>query len=208
MNNYLRGFIHDIRAAIAVIIQCLDPGLSDEECPNRKDMVRRQANQALRLVGDLEANLSSDNAPFHSGPVTSLKLHSFLDEFVGMYPKVSVRFDCPQYCEIFVDLDVLRRVIDNCISNAIRAGKSEWVLLTCDSDGEVLNIHVKDGGCGMDKKEVERIGLGFSTTGGGNGTKILIDLLIRAGGVIRWTSIKDVGTCVTITFKLIDGKKP
>ncbi len=205
MNRYLHGFIHDIRTAVGVIRQCCEKQIVNDPEVDHERMMRNQAEHALQLIEQLETTLSSNAEYYNAGPITSLKLRTFLEEFVGMYPKVHVRFDCESYGEIFVDLSVLQRVLDNCIQNAIRAGKSDWVLLTCDSDDEVLNLHVKDRGCGMDKKQLERIGLGFSTTGGGTGTKILIDLLVRAGGVIRWNSIKDIGTCVTITFKLIDG---
>jgi len=52
----------------------------------------------------------------------------------------------------------------------------------------VLHIEVKDNGCGMTKYQLDRIGLG---------------LLVRAGGVIKWASILDIGTCATITFRIV-----
>lgn len=206
MNLFLRGFVHDIRTAVGVIQQCLDPLVQNDKSFDHDAMVRRQVNHALELVHQLEMNVGRDNDGCHLQSVDSIRLRAFLDEFVGLYPKVQVRFNCVSECRIFVDLHILKRVVDNCITNAIHAGRSEWVLLTCDNDDEILNIHIKDRGCGMEKKQLERIGLGFSTTGGGSGVKILIDLLMRTGGVIRWNSIKDIGTCVTITFKLMDGK--
>lgn len=165
-------------------------------------MAKSNADKALELIAQLEATLVQNDEQMHSTTLSGAEIHSILDGFVALYPKVSVNFLCSHMVTIHTDGGLLKRILDNCISNAFRAGRSDWVLLCCECDDDLLQIHVKDGGVGMDKKQLDRIGLGFSTTGGGDGTKILIDLLVRTGGTIKWASIKDVGTCVTITFKL------
>lgn len=208
--SYLRGFIHDIRTSVGIIQTCLDPGVCKDHLEDEVDfviMARNQATKALDLVAQLEDTVVQNDERFTSNPVSGSDIHTLLDGFVALYPKVRVRFDASHLLQVHTDLTLLRRVVDNCIANAFRAGQSEWVLLAATADDDVLQLEIKDGGVGMTQKQLERIGLGFSTTGGGDGTKILIDLLTRAGGTIRWSSIKDVGTCVTVTFKLTDGHK-
>lgn len=142
----------------------------------------RNVVKALSLVAQLDETLLTTDYKFIvSGPVTALEIHTALEEFIPLYPGVRVRRDCKDDILIHTDLRLLRRIVDNCISNSFRAGKATWVLLACECDKDVLHIEVKDNGCGMTKYQLDRIGLGFSTTGsGGNGTKILIDLLVRA----------------------------
>lgn len=198
-----KGLIHDIRTSIGVIEQCLEPSIVADSNIDHLKMARKQATQALALLSQLENSLERGTDTINVSPVTGKDVHNLLVEFESQYTKkVKVRFECLDDDTVMLDANLLRRVIGNCIQNAFVAGKSEWVLLTCEHDNDVMQIHVKDGGCGMTKQQLDRIGLGFSTTGGGSGTKILIDLLARGGGTIRWASIPDVGTCVTIIFKL------
>lgn len=203
--SYLRGFIHDLRTSLGIIRTCLDPSFPKDEIDPKTDyvlMARNHTNKALELVTHLQDTIVQNDERLDSRPVTGAELHTLLDGFVGLYPHVKVRFDLEPDFTIHTDPSILQRVIDNCVANAFRAGGSQWVLLVAERDDGIMRIEVKDGGCGMTQHQLERIGLGFSTTGGGDGTKILIDLLTRAGGTIRWSSIKDVGTCVTLSFKL------
>lgn len=209
--EYIQGFIHDFRSSLGLITGYLDPEASamKKENPNFDPVTvaKCQAEKALKLLVELEKSLTGpDTETVATAPVTATLINSLMDEFVTLYPNVKVRFTCPKTITIHTDLSILRRVIDNCISNAFKAGKAPWVLLTAEGDADVMLLHVKDGGVGMDKRQLERLGLGFSTTGGGSGTRILISLLIRAGGVARWESIPDVGTCVTLTFPALVAK--
>ena len=205
MQDYVKGFIHDIKNSLAIVKGCLDPENQLDYQGGEINFVQMafgQTLKALDLVQELEDDLNQIRRRVTSEPVTVAQVHALLDEFVGLYPKVKVRFDCTATGGIFTDIALLKRVIDNCIGNALVAGKAPWILLTCECDEDILMIHVKDGGVGMNRKQLTRLGLPFSTTGGGDGCRILIDLLTRAGGTIHWDSILDVGTCVSIAFKL------
>lgn len=194
--DYLRGFTHDIKNSLGVVQTCLDPSLGVDFAA----VARRHIEKALTLVSQFESSISDERQV--AAPISGEALHALLDEFPALYPQARVRFDCPKTgWSIHSSLELLRRILDNCVSNAVNAGHAEWVLLGCCYEDDVVQITVKDRGCGMSDAQVKRIGLGFSTTGGGDGTKILVDLLARAGGVVRWESIKDVGTCVTLTFR-------
>jgi signal transduction histidine kinase len=163
-------------------------------------MARRQAEKALALVDDLDKTVRQALPAPPPQTITSAELHALFDEFCSLYQGVRVRFDGHPTFLVDVDLGVLRRVLDNCVSNAFKAGGSPWVLLTASMEKDILTLCVKDGGCGMSREQVARLGLGFSTTGGGQGTRLLLDLLTSVGGTIHWDSIPDVGTCVCMHF--------
>lgn len=196
-SDYLRGFVHDIRNSLGIVQTSLDPSLSEDFAA----VARSHVEKALALIAQFEA--SAQDAHRVSAPISDAALHALLTSFQFLYPQVRVRFDSPKTgWSINSDIELLRRILDNCVFNAVNAGKADWVLLNCECDADIVRLTVKDRGCGMDSSQVERLGLGFSTTGGGNGTRILVDLLARAGGTIRWQSIKDVGTGVTVTFRI------
>lgn len=208
-SGYLRGFVHDIRNSVGIIQSCLSPDnrLDPHDGPEKdevdfREMAARHAEKALSLISDLEDTLVQNDERMDSAPVTGSELHSLFDEFLSLYPRVTVRFNCSPDFRIHTDLKLLRRILDNCIVNAFRAGQAKNIKLICESDDDVIFLHVKDDGCGMSQHQLERLGLGFSTTGGGEGVKILIDLLVRAGGAARWNSIEEVGTSVTLVFKI------
>jgi signal transduction histidine kinase len=206
MHDYMRGFIHDIKSALGIIITCLEEtGLTFAQ---KVEMIDRQSKNALQLVDQL--SLSLDGVSAAPGIIEVAEVRGIFDELAKLFPSVRVRFSCHRPGRLLISADSLRRVLSNCIANSLGAGRSKWVLLCCDQPEEgddVLVLHVKDGGCGMTRKQISRIGAGFSTTGGGMGTRIARELLAAAGGSIEWDSIVDVGTCVTICLRTLPNRE-
>jgi PAS domain S-box-containing protein len=116
--------------------------------------------------------------------------------------------------DIAVDPQLLRMVLQNLISNAIKytphGGK-----ITCsikkDSRGENVKICVQDTGIGIAKSEQKNIfnklfrapnAISLQTEGNGLGLYIAKSVLEESGGTIGFKSQKDKGTTFTVTLPL------
>ena len=103
----------------------------------------------------------------------------------------------------------LLRAIHNLVSNAIDAVDpiTGRIVLGCQDDGDKLQIHVEDNGCGMADDVVQRFFQPYFTTkasgkGTGLGTAISKRIVEEHEGIISVESTLDKGTKVTITLPL------
>ncbi|GAB1445775.1 hypothetical protein MASR2M41_14990 [Flammeovirgaceae bacterium] len=108
------------------------------------------------------------------------------------------------------DEDVLKRILDNLVSNAIKFSRpnSKIVLKLSEGDGKLI-VEIKDQGIGIRDDELALVFRKFSKlsnkpTGGegstGLGLAIAKELVEQLEGEISIASEQNVGTTVTLTF--------
>jgi len=96
----------------------------------------------------------------------------------------------------WIDIDTFQfqRVFENCIGNSLKAGANK-IEIDQKSIGNVLEFSISDNGKGMTSNELKQIGFGYSTSGGGQGTKIIRDIVNKHSGTIEWESSNTGTTC-------------
>jgi signal transduction histidine kinase len=142
------------------------------------------------------------------GPSVRLDLPSFLDSVVGDYQdtgKAAQRTEGDQ-ASVQTHPQVLRRVVQNLIDNALAYGGSAEAMLRIDQDGRVC-IDVLDRGSGIPEDQLEAVlqpfhrlesSRGRSSGGTGLGLAIAQQLTQSLGGTLRLSNREGGGLCATI----------
>lgn len=118
--------------------------------------------------------------------------------------KIKVRLETPATVEVNADIDMIKTVIRNLISNAIKFSNenSEVLVTVAEQDGRAV-ISVKDSGCGIDSADQKKLlhtDTHFSTFGTnneeGSGLGLLLcqDFVTKNGGKLWFTSVKGEGS--------------
>lgn len=126
---------------------------------------------------------------------------------------IQVKFDTSaQHMAVHADIDMLKTVIRNLISNAIKfsyEGSDVHVMLE-EKDGYAI-VSVKDSGCGIDEENQKKLlhtDTHFSTFGTnneeGSGLGLLLcqDFIIKNGGKLWFTSTKGEGSTFSFSIPL------
>ncbi|NRA83335.1 MAG: PAS-domain containing protein [Gammaproteobacteria bacterium] len=124
---------------------------------------------SLKASGQLLADLL-DISRLESGSIEVSKsnfkisqlLNNFDAEFGAMAADYSVTFcTVKSSAVVYSDINLLRRIVQNFLTNAFRYGSGAKVLLGCRRQGDSLSIEVWDQGKGIPKDRVEDIFMEF-----------------------------------------------
>ncbi|MCF1426591.1 MAG: hybrid sensor histidine kinase/response regulator [Shewanella sp.] len=122
-------------------------------------------NSSLKTAGELLTDLL-DISKLDSGRVDvnlrQVAVSELLDglavEFDAMAADSGIRFHYQQCsATLYTDPALLRRVLQNFLTNAYRYAKGGKVLLGCRRRDKALEIQVLDTGCGIDEKQTREI---------------------------------------------------
>ena len=123
---------------------------------------------------------------------------------------INPKFEIPDD-EIYISADYnrLKQVFINIFKNSIEA-KDKKRPLTIDIDAKVKDnkayISISDNGVGIENENLDKMGQMFFTTkekGTGLGVSLSKEIITLHGGNIKYKSIKNKGTTVTITLPVI-----
>jgi signal transduction histidine kinase len=198
---------HDLKGPLSPLRGYADM-LADHESPRVREIAGRIRRAADRMTGIVENLLSlSVSGRLEPGKVgvTPVVL-DLLDEFQSELRDAEVAValgDCATAC----NAGVLEQVLRNLISNATkyRAANRRLVLrLEARRTGDNVEIVVSDNGLGMEPEAVSRAfepyfrANGTTVPGHGLGLSIVKRTIAAIGGTCSLSSIRDVGTRVTI----------
>lgn len=160
----LKHFIHDLKSPMSIVKLSLDmmTSRSKEEQVSPVLMNRCQNNLRKTLVTideflktdsfETRENLSSyeriDLQSFFRDTVN--ELHYFVGQDQQVFTKIETK-------EIYSDLKLVKRIIDNLISNAIKYGEGLDILIETKTIGDAIQISVTDQGLGIAEEESEKI---------------------------------------------------
>ncbi len=122
-------------------------------------------NSSLKIAGELLTDLL-DISKLDSGMVEVNRrdfsvaelLEGLAVEFNAMAKDYSINFSMvPSNAIINSDLSLLRRIVQNFLTNAYRYAKGSRVVLGCRRHSDFLEIQVIDAGCGIDESELDEI---------------------------------------------------
>src|SRR3989454_11942933 len=109
---------------------------------------------------------------------------------------------------VSADALVLRRVIENLVSNAVDSldGKTGTVTVTTESGKDIVRISVSDTGRGMSKSELDRAFDDFHTTkpgGTGLGLSIVRRLVLDSNGSLKVETERGQGSTFIVELPIL-----
>lgn len=216
---------HDLRSpmgSIKMVLNMLILNLPAEKIGDEMYELLTMANQTTEDVFSLLDNLlkwtksqiGNLNVVYQDIDVVEV-VDSVIDVFnmVAGLKKITIVEEKPDRLPVSADIDMLKTVVRNLISNAIKFSNegSEVVVRMEEKDGSAV-VSVQDHGCGIDEegqKKLLHTDTHFSTFGTnneeGSGLGLLLcqDFVNKNGGKLWFTSTKGEGStfCFSVPMK-------
>lgn len=213
---------HDLRSpmgSIKMVLNMLILNLPIEKIGHEMYDLLTQANQTTEDVFALLDNLlkwtksqiGKMNVVFQDVNLVEV-VDSVIEIFkmVASVKKVTIRVETPKQMFVYADIDMLKTVIRNLLSNALKFSHegSEIILRIEQTDDKVV-VSVQDYGCGISEEGQQKLlhaDTHFSTYGTnneeGSGLGLLLcqDFVLKNNGKLWFTSQEGEGT--TFSFSL------
>lgn len=238
-DNLLSIIAHDLRAPLTGVVNLSGLMLKSPasfSATEIKSFAAEIQGVSKRLSDLLEnllgwARLRTGSMRYHPDRV---HLATLVNQVLKLYQPlaagngVSISAKVPPEFELSTDREMLRSILRNLVSNAIRYNRRNGsVTLEATADAGACVIRVHDTGVGMTPAQIEQLdrpdcagstrAAGFdpdesATTGGAGGFGLMLarELTHRLGGEIEIQSALGVGSCFTLTvpFREIDRGTP
>lgn len=204
------GVAHEIRNPLGLIRNYTyvlkknhDPELREKSY----GMIEKSVERASNIIDNL-LNFSRISGV----DVAAFNLHDFIKGIIQLHEKsltrarIETRFICDQSLIVLLNLESMKHIMINLLSNAIDAiGENGVLSIRCYVEEEQLIIKVKDSGCGLSKESLSQLFHPFYTTkppgeGTGLGLYIVYTEVEKLGGIIDVKSELEVGTEFTLVF--------
>ena len=190
--QFFQNASHDLKTPLASITG-YSQGIVSNVIKDHQKAANIILSESLRMTDLVESILSLSKMDSHTFDLhpTDLEVMEFLDECVDIMS--TIRRDCVIHLEaerplmIRTDPELLKRVIQNILSNCLRYADHE-ILIRMSTDGNSLILLIQDDGPGFLEKDLPHI---FERFYKGNGGKNGIGLSIV------WTGIHYLGGSIT-----------
>ena len=190
--QFFQNASHDLKTPLASITG-YSQGIVSNVIKDHQKAASIILSESLRMTDLVESILSLSKMDSHTFDLhpTDLEVMEFLDECVDIMS--TIRRDCVIHLEaerplmIRTDPELLKRVIQNILSNCLRYAEHE-ILIRMSTDGNSLILLIQDDGPGFLEKELPHI---FERFYKGDGGKNGIGLSIV------WTGIHYLGGSIT-----------
>lgn len=190
--QFFQNASHDLKTPLASITG-YSQGIVSNVIKDHQKAANIILSESLRMTDLVESILSLSKMDSHTFDLhpTDLEVMEFLDECVDIMS--TIRRDCVIHLEaerplmIRTDPELLKRVIQNILSNCLRYAEHE-ILIRMSTDGNSLILLIQDDGPGFLEKDLPHI---FERFYKGDGGKNGIGLSIV------WTGIHYLGGSIT-----------
>ena len=190
--QFFQNASHDLKTPLASITG-YSQGIVSNVIKDHQKAAGIILSESLRMTDLVESILSLSKMDSHTFDLhpTDLEVMEFLDECVDIMS--TIRRDCVIHLEaerplmIRTDPELLKRVIQNILSNCLRYADHE-ILIRMSTDGNSLILLIQDDGPGFPEKDLPHI---FERFYKGDGGKNGIGLSIV------WTGIHYLGGSIT-----------
>ncbi len=215
---------HDLRSpmgSIKMVLNMLILNLPAEKIGDEMYELLTMANQTTEDVFSLLDNLlkwtksqiGKLNVVYQDIDVVEV-VDGVIDIFnmVAGLKKITIREEKPEKLAVSADIDMLKTVVRNLISNAIKfSNENSEVLVKLEEKDGTAVVSVQDHGCGIDEegqKKLLHTDTHFSTFGTnneeGSGLGLLLcqDFVVKNGGKLWFTSKKGEGSIFSFSLPL------
>jgi signal transduction histidine kinase len=155
--------VHDMRSPLHVVMAHLEMLREDVNSESRGDVDGAIAGVARlnRMVNSLvdAGRLEAGRMPVNGSRTDVSRLAASVVEGLRvLQPDRMITLECRGTCTCVCDADLIRRVIDNLVSNAIKhTGRDGRVRVEISGSARLLRIEIQDEGPGVPPEQRERI---------------------------------------------------
>ena len=212
---------HDLRSPLSAVIGMSNLIYERSLENNYTDIVKlaglskKSAYQCFDLLNNLLEWSHAQSGRKEFKPV-KLKLCDVGEEMINLFDlsarekAIAIQIDCPENIAVYADKNMLKTIIRNLISNALKYTNSGGkIRLSAKRKGQNIELCVKDNGLGMDniqKSKLFKIGENVSTPGiqneKGTGLGLILckEFVEMHGGTITVDSQKGKGSTFFFTI--------
>lgn len=196
--------LYDLLHAIKNKLDALNAMVISVDLEAKKNYIPFDATAANKVTDEISRMIFA--ALKRTSPKRSKKeyvilvdvIQSFISEKELVYPQISFNLNDIVYSRIYCNIDGLRMVFDNLLSNSIKALKnisSPQVLITMQMLNGLLKVYFEDNGCGIPDEDAPFIfNVSFSRTGGtGIGLASSLAYMKELGGDISYIKNGSLG---------------
>ncbi|NDV60619.1 hybrid sensor histidine kinase/response regulator [Bacteroides sp. 519] len=213
----LRSPMGSIKMVLNMLILNLPSDTIGEEMFELLNMANQTTEEVFTLLDNLlkwtKSQIGRLNVVYQDIDVVEV-VESVIDIFnmVASIKNINLRMEAPSSVAVSADIDILKTVVRNLISNAIKFSNpgSEVVVRVELNRGRAL-VHVEDHGCGIDEEDQKKLlhtDTHFSTFGTSNeegsglGLLLCYDFARKNGGELWFVSKKDEGSTFSFSIPL------
>ncbi|MCS7028551.1 MAG: HAMP domain-containing histidine kinase [Bacteroidia bacterium] len=180
--------------------------------PNLSAMIQKTAQTLLTEIDSLTeiATSFSNFAKLQQQEPEIIEVQKLLKQNIALYQnhkEITFEVQMPQKpCFIYADASAISRTFQNLIKNAVQAMESspkKVLSISLESKENLIQVTIKDTGCGIDPEHLEHIfEPNFTTKSSGTGLGLAISkrAIENAGGSISVQSQVNIGTTFYITL--------
>jgi len=211
---------HDLRGPVGGLKELIElymdlPEFEEDDIDNLLVAARESSTSTYHLLENLLSWANSQRGDIEfkpqAAPLAPLIIHSvqLLDKSINTRG-VKFSYDIPESLVVQVDINMLRTIIRNLVSNAIKYSKEgSEVKIMAYAKANIAHLCICDNGSGMTgeetqsvftKKETYFIGSEYSAKGTGLGLILCQEFVERHGGRIWIESEQGMGTKVCFTL--------
>lgn len=223
--KFLSIIAHDLRSPFSSIISVLEllkDSYYDHNLEDVKKYIRMATNSAngtLSLLENLLAWTSAENKMTSFNPVTINVANLIEEEFenfisAATHKLISLNHAIPKNLRVSADMDMVKTVLRNLISNAIKYSFIGGVItINATELNKFVEISVADNGVGISQKDMEdlfRRNELHTTRGTNNESGTGLGLILckefveKHGGTLRIESKPDKGSRIIFTLPQAD----
>lgn len=211
----LRSPMGSIKMVLNMLILNLPSATIGEEMYELLTMANQTTEDVFSLLDNLLKWTKSQIGKLkvvyqHVDMVEVLESVAEIFSMVAGLKKIEIELTMLERMEVYADIDMIKTVIRNLISNAIKfSNEASTIYVTLDEQDGMAVVSVKDSGCGIDEENQKKLlhtDTHFSTFGTnneeGSGLGLLLcqDFVIKNGGKLWFTSAKGEGS--TFSFSI------
>jgi len=209
----LRSPLGSIKMMLNMLVVSLSQEMIGEDLHEMLNLANKSTEDTFSLLDNLlkwtKSQVGRLNVVYQESDMVSLA-RGVLDIYdkVGELKQINIELVAPESCDIYGDRDMLKSVLRNLLSNALKFSNQGGKVIVRvidavpEEDGKVV-VSVEDNGCGMSDEAQEKllkIETHFSTFGTnneeGSGLGLLLcqDFVVKNGGRMWFSSILGEGT--------------
>lgn len=218
--EWIANITHDLKTPLSPIKGYAEL-ISDTDSPPEVGIIKEYGDIILKntayaetLISDLKLTYQLKNGmlPLHKSRQNIVRFTKELVIDLLNNPEYEDRnisfFNTDDTIELTFDAVLLKRALNNLITNALVHNNRETEISVFVRSGDRIKISVQDNGCGMKKEELDNLFVRYyrgensaeKPEGSGLGMAIAKQIIELHGGSILAESEPGSGTCITIEF--------